>query len=201
MASADKPEFPPLLKPGLHRVQTLDLRRLCVEAFPRSGTRPIIMQGLQRLIAILESRRITGELWVDGSFLTEKIDPEDVDIVLRIESEFVDRASTKQHATLEWFARADLKPDFLCDSYALVEFPTTDPRHAIGQHWRTYWFDLFGTSRRKEPKGIAVLDLPTNTGFLLRMMAHHRHLQRCAGSRIQPPPGTIPRRCTHEPPT
>ncbi len=35
------------------------------------------MAGLEAVIKRLVDTRIEGELWIDGSFLTEKIDPGD----------------------------------------------------------------------------------------------------------------------------
>ena len=52
---------------------------------------------------------IVGELWINGSFLTEKVDPEDVDASLRISSALWDNASEEQRAVLEWLASVDLK--------------------------------------------------------------------------------------------
>jgi len=55
---------------------TLDaLRELCVTPFPLSNTRPAIMAGLEQLLQDLINYGISADVWIDGSFLTEKIDP------------------------------------------------------------------------------------------------------------------------------
>jgi hypothetical protein len=40
---------------------------------------------VQRLV----DAKIDGEIWADGSFLTEKIDPKDVDVIVRIDGHAV----------------------------------------------------------------------------------------------------------------
>lgn len=80
----DKEEFPPLLEPGFHVTTLADLRSGCVTAFPLSKSRAQIMDGLEKFVDMLRSEGIVGDLWIDGSFMTQKLDPEDVDIVLSV---------------------------------------------------------------------------------------------------------------------
>ena len=62
-----------------------NVEQVCVDPFSLSSTRPIICKGLDVLVTVLELCDVVGELWVDGSFLTEKINPKDVDVVLRVD--------------------------------------------------------------------------------------------------------------------
>ena len=93
-SSAD--EFPPLLPEGRHPMSIEVLRQQCVERFPLSRTRAKIMAGLAEVIERLIQHRVVGELWVDGSFLTEKINPGDVDVVLRVPSSVYDDGTSEQ---------------------------------------------------------------------------------------------------------
>lgn len=67
-----------------------DLEKLCVQSnmFRTSNTRSTIMQGLRHVVDTLSNEAIPGEVWVDGSFLTKKIDPADVDILLSVRDGF-----------------------------------------------------------------------------------------------------------------
>ena len=134
------------------------LRQQCVDRFPLSRTRARIMTGLTEVIERLSQYRVAGELWVDGSFLTEKINPGDVDIVLRVQSQVYDDGTTEQRETIDWIGE-NLKEYNLCDSYVFPEFPEDDPSYSLGKERRDYWNDLFGHSRGGMPKGIAVIDL------------------------------------------
>jgi hypothetical protein len=43
------------------------------------------MDGLDTIVGKLIAARIVGDFWVNGSFLTQKIDPEDTDVVLHVD--------------------------------------------------------------------------------------------------------------------
>jgi hypothetical protein len=60
------------------------LRRLAVDRFPYSFTRHTVMTSLESVVAHINQSSIAGQIWVDGSFLTEKLEPEDVDMLLAI---------------------------------------------------------------------------------------------------------------------
>jgi hypothetical protein len=55
-----------------------DLEELCVRRFPQSRTGEEIVNGLRSVIQRAVQTGIDGEVWINGSFLTEKIDPADV---------------------------------------------------------------------------------------------------------------------------
>ena len=154
----DKQEFPPLLPEGLHPVSLEQLKEMCVTNFPLSSTRERIMIGLERLISELKTRNVCTEVWVDGSFLTEKTNPEDVDLVLCADGQVYDEGTEEQRALLSSVGE-NLKAELNCDSYIFLEYPQGHPLYEMGLEMREYWLRQFGTSRRDEPKGIALLEV------------------------------------------
>jgi hypothetical protein len=97
------PDFPPLLAVGWHPMSLPELRRLCVDPFPSSVTRDAIMGGLEVVAARLIQSRVVGDLWIDGSFLTEKINPKDSDVALCIDSpSMFEFGSLEQRETIKW---------------------------------------------------------------------------------------------------
>ena len=102
-----KEDFPPLLADGL-KVRTLEeIDALCVDAFPLSSTRKRLMAGLRAMVDRLVDVGIQGNLWIDGSFLTTKTDPDDVDIVLELSQATTDNLPEAQANTLSWFASVE----------------------------------------------------------------------------------------------
>lgn len=151
--------FSSLLSLGWHPLSIVELRRLCVDKFPLSNTRERIMQGLEEIIRRLCAKDIVGELWVNGSFLTEKIDPDDVDVVLFVEVTFLESATTEQAEAINW-VNSNLKDSFCCDSYVSIEYPQSHPQHSYGEYWRAYWTRQWGFDQDDNPaKGIAVVSL------------------------------------------
>lgn len=160
MPSADdKEDFPPLLPVGRHPTELETLKQLCVDAFPASATRRPIMAGLLCVVRQLSRLGIIGELWVDGSFLTSKVDPEDVDVVLSLQSDFADRCNPEQTEAVLWVA-GDLHDSHKCHSFVLVQWPEGHPRYWDGHYSYVYWMKQWGFDRAECRKGIAVVQLP-----------------------------------------
>ncbi|MDM4014962.1 DUF6932 family protein [Roseiconus lacunae] len=158
---SDKPEFPPLLPEGQHSFTLSELERKCVHAFKESATREKIFDGVCHLIDKLSSAGLSGDFWLDGSFLTKKIDPADADIVLVIDHVQLDDATEEQILILDWFGDPGRKLDLLCDNYIALWYPSDHDRFEHGQTQLTYWNNWWGTARNGEKKGFAVLNVST----------------------------------------
>lgn len=158
MVSASKVEYPPLLPVGFHPMTLGEVRQLCVTRFPLSKTRDKIMHGLEVVIKTLRQEGIVADVWVDGSFLTEKIDPEDSDIVVRIENDVYVKGNPQQKSVIAWINN-NLKASLLCDSYVHVEYPQGHALYSEGEWMRAYWIRQFGFSRGEEYKGMAVIQV------------------------------------------
>jgi len=139
-----------------------DMRTRFVEAFPLSQTRGAIIDGLAAVVQRLSCVRIVGHLWADGSFLTRKIDPDDVDLLLRITGEFFDNATVEQREAIVWYVQGDLKASHHCDCYVSIDWPCDHPAYMESEWWRAYWIKQYGFSRGVQMKGIAVIELPGN---------------------------------------
>jgi hypothetical protein len=154
-----KPEFPPLLPAGFHTMTVAEVRDLCVTPFTSSLTRRGIFDGLIDLVRQISEAGVDGEIWLDGSFLTNKIDPIDVDCLLRVGSDDYDNDAAKR-AVIDWASHEDRLDSHSCDSYKWVEYDAGHPLFAISEDTRRYWSDWYGMSRKKVEKGIAVVLLP-----------------------------------------
>lgn len=159
-----KAEFPPLLVPGFHEVSLEELHQLTVEnpRFPLSKTRAQIMKHLWTVAGCLCRWGIFADLWIDGSFLTEKIDPSDVDFVVVLPVGFLDTITQEQEKVLDWLCEDSTQPakkTFSCDSYALYETDPSDPGHSDYLTMDAYWKKTFGHSIRGVQKGMALVRL------------------------------------------
>lgn len=153
-----KVEYTPLLSLGFHTKTLKELRDLCVNAFPTSRSRTIIMDVLDEIVSELIDKKVEGEVWVDGSFVTEKPEPEDSDILLYFSGEFFDNGTPEQRNLIKAIGD-NLKADFLCDSYILSYYPQGHEWYNELEWWKAYWIRQFGFSREDKPKGIAVIKL------------------------------------------
>lgn len=145
MEVPDKDDSRPLLGPGFHEIPE-DVWGLCfVAGFPESATRDHLLRKLQSLIDLLRQLGLTGEAWLDGSFLTDKTNPKDTDLVIFVDPLLVLPDHAWAHidalfSSREAYARYD------CDAYLV---------NINDFHKRAYWRGLF-TFMRDEvtPKGI-----------------------------------------------
>jgi hypothetical protein len=160
MTGEEKEEFPPLLPLGFHPMDIAQIRELCVSQFPRSATRQEIMTGLEAVLSRLNASGLALEVWIDGSFVTEKLDPEDSDIAVRYWGHELDSASPDQLEIIEWAASTQPQFDHKCHCFPFPEWRKTDSLHDHGQWRRAYWLRQFGFSRQDQPKGLAVVELP-----------------------------------------
>jgi hypothetical protein len=117
------------------------------------------MDGLHDVLRDLSAAGITGEVWVDGSFVTEKIDPEDADLLIRVSSDQYD-ADPAKRAAVDWAADAKRAETHSCDVYKWIEYSRGHPLFALSEDDRNFWTNWYGQSRKGEPKGIAILTLP-----------------------------------------
>ena len=109
------------------------------------------MVGLRAMVGLLTVDGIRGNLWVDGSFITKKLEPDDVDVVLEL-SESTEITPEQRHR-LKWFGSrqpADVtqkRADYWCDCYVTL----------LSKHH--YWLRQFGRDRSANPKGVIVLHI------------------------------------------
>jgi hypothetical protein len=90
-----------------------------------------------------ELKKLCGDIeliqWIDGSFITKKEDPNDIDLVT-----FLDSDSTKSiHHLLENFKEPLSKTVYGVDAYILYTYSRDDKRYFFQQSDRAYWIDRF----------------------------------------------------------
>lgn len=138
-----------------------EIRTLCVIGFPVSKVRSEIMAGFQAIYERAASVGLEGEIWLDGSFLTRKIDPGDVDFIILTEAHFRDSGTPEQQEFIEWLIanENDPKLSFLCHTDVVLLYPPDSPWVGLNESSKKHWEEnVYGFSvASREPKGIAVV--------------------------------------------
>ena len=147
-----KPEFPNLLQPGFHQFALTDLHDKFVMPFPASIRRQPLLDGLLSFIQEMKSLAIAGELWFDGSFITEKLDPDDVDLVLVLEENSVNSLTAiEQKRLARLLHNPSASMQYHCDVYCVLSNDIV---------MISYWRGWYGFKRDgKTPKGIGLIEL------------------------------------------
>lgn len=157
-SSRHKDEFPPLLNPGLHTMSAGDLKKLVVDDFPLSKRRQALWDNFVAIAAHLKNLKIPCDIWIDGSFLTKKIDPDDIDFVVDVPVSILDAATIAQAAFLKKLSAMAFCANEKLHSFIMFEAPAMHKGHAKSIELHSQWKRDFGISYvKKEPKGIAIL--------------------------------------------
>ena len=119
------------------------------------------MSGFEEVVRKLSDGGIAGDLWVNGSFLTQKIDPIDIDASLRLQFDVWNNRSPEQQVILDWFESPDRLSEQFSHLYMWIEYPQGHPDYWHGEYMHAYWMKQWGFSRGEEVKGMAVIILPS----------------------------------------
>ena len=143
------------LDPGIHDVELSAIEEHLVRGFPTSTTRPRIIDGYKRHRTDLETLNIELEQLLNGSFVSTKNDPGDIDLVCFADADTVDRLSPADQIKFRALTLgSSTKSTHLCDAYFCPTVPETDPRYLMVRQNRKYWMGEFGYDRQERPKGI-----------------------------------------------
>lgn len=133
-----------------------DIERYLVAPFPHSTTRRYIFNNLLAFIETLSPDHYS-KIWLDGSFCTQKENPNDIDCLVFIspqeESRFQFQRINSEHLVYK-NNKLDVYP---CFDKELVQ--TNDEAYPIYQKMQDYWQEMFGNDRAGNPKAIIELKI------------------------------------------
>jgi hypothetical protein len=139
--------YTPLFPPGIHDIVETEFDNRFVSGFPTSSTRKRLSKGLCEYIEALRPIGVGFELWIDGSFTTDKADPSDVDLILFASKSDLAGLSADCKTMLRGLLdKASSKSKYGCDVYFA---------HSEDTPLRSYWRGWFGFDRDEKPKGLA----------------------------------------------
>ena len=142
------PDHQPLFKPGFHDINVEDLENHFVQPFNDSSRREFLTEKLRYFITRLKELETNLEIWLDGSYVTDKTEPGDIDLIVFIEPKDVNALSEDKKNT---FSNLFGNPRLMKIRYNLdIFFAPKD------QQSDDYWKGTFGFSRQDNtPKGIS----------------------------------------------
>jgi hypothetical protein len=132
------------------------LESLTVKAFSSRDRREVLFASFHAWCDRLKNLGVRGRLWVDGSFLTEKLEPSDIDCV----SLDLNLDPNRIHTEAELAAlRQLLDHDYAKANYNLDFYLDYPPPEKL-MHSEAYWKGLFGFQHdRVSAKGFVELTL------------------------------------------
>lgn len=122
-----------------------EVEQFFVEAIQKSETRKRLwLNFLEFTKRLQEEIAPIFIVWLDGSFVTEKLNPRDIDAVFMLDH----RVCEQKKSILEqsWF-NAENKQTKGLDLYYSIEYPKTHKRHFLTHLNHLYWLDIYGHTR------------------------------------------------------
>ena len=129
---------------GRHSVTVDEFYEHFVTAFPSSKTRERLYQRWARHREALSSVLPVRAQWIDGSYVTSKVDPADIDVVSLMDGEAYDRLAPTVRSLVEpLIAGKATKAVWGMDSYPVFRWPAGHPFESATQQaeleWDTFW--------------------------------------------------------------
>lgn len=145
-----KKEYEPLLPAGIHEVTLDQLRSDFVESFPMSNRRKEIYNRFLDFLRLIIMIDVIEEIWIDGSCVTKKNEPDDIDAVAFASATTVNSLSNDKQNTMEMIFNDPIttKIRFMTD----IRFCTIED-----QNLRSYWRGWYCFTRDEKPKGAIAL--------------------------------------------
>jgi hypothetical protein len=149
------PPFTPagVLPTGRYACTAAEIDARFVQGYATSTTRMPLFNGWRRLDATARAILPPVEQWIDGGFVEDKNDPQDIDLCVLLDGETFDRLPAPARSALSLLFLNNAKALFGCDPYVIFTYPTGHPSHDSYLRARGYWDLWWGHTRSVGPKG------------------------------------------------
>ncbi|WP_432207224.1 DUF6932 family protein [Hymenobacter defluvii] len=144
-----KTSWTPISPSGFHSISQADLWTYFVEPFDEraQSKRIYLTRRLESYLADLRRTGLQMEIWLDGSFTTRCVEPDDIDLVVVLSFREILGLTIEQQNVLNVLVneRERVRLRYECDVYYI-------DRNNITEHDR--WTRLFSTNHDGSEKGI-----------------------------------------------
>lgn len=148
---------------GFHKINIPTFIENFVDSYPTSKTRREIFEGYCKYCRILSTFNFVNKQWINGSYVTKKLDPNDIDIVYIVDSKAID--SNKFLISYIKKLKSDYDTvweKYKCDTHFITEYPEGDYRRMMFEKSAAFWTDVkegkYTNDRYDVSKGIVELE-------------------------------------------
>lgn len=129
-----------------------------VDNFGHSKSRKVIFDNYEKYLSDFKTEiDSTFKNWVNGSFTTTKINPNDIDVVNIVNHS--EEINQNTHLLAKFLTQGGSKDRYYVDGYFVPVYPPNDPRFAITEQFLTYWACWFGHDRENRAKALIELSI------------------------------------------
>ncbi len=131
---------------SLIELDLADFQNHFVDIFPKSETRQKIFANFMDYIHDFQREIIPSfKIWIDGSYTTKKLNPNDIDFVVFIPHDIY---AKYELLILEKYKTKGAAKFFSVDAYSIIVFPENDSNFVLTQYDTVYWRSWFSKTAR-----------------------------------------------------
>ncbi len=150
------------LKPyEIIKISFEDFQEVFVNSFDKDSRRHLLLEKYLNYLQDF-SQILNGNFyqWIDGSFVTTKYNPRDIDLVSIIHFEDFEMNSKK---ISDKFVSLNARKLYVVDAYVVADYPESHPKYSFTHTDLLYWKDLFSQTKvnrakRQYPKGFVQIN-------------------------------------------
>jgi predicted nucleotidyltransferase len=147
-------EFEPLYSAGFHDISIEKLDDIFVLPFADKDRREYLTNRFRAFFDKFSELGINVEIWLDGSYSTQKENPGDIDILIVFDENELNQLPQDKITLLNELTDRNLsKIRYSIDVLSML---------SNNEERRSYWRGWFGFSRTEQPKGIPRLYYGSN---------------------------------------
>jgi hypothetical protein len=149
-----------LLPPGGHPATLDEVYERFVAPYHKSQRRKLIYDMWLHHRGALAHLIPIDEQWVDGSFVTNILEPGDIDVVSVLDGPAYDALSEPVQLLADSLLSGKYTRGYWrCDSIPIFRYPDDDPRHQIETDARQIYGDLFSSTKLdNQSKGYLIVN-------------------------------------------
>lgn len=135
-----------------------------VDQFPNSDTRKEIIGEYKKHCNEVVSYGIVNEQWVNGSYITIKDDPSDIDMLFEVDGTELDNRNLKETMD-DVIDNAQARSNLRCDSHYISKYPESEKEYDLYREYIDTKIKFLGmlwnSDRDYNLKGIIKFDIST----------------------------------------
>ncbi|WP_422343171.1 DUF6932 family protein [Parasphingorhabdus sp.] len=135
-----KHDYDQIFSPGRHHLDLSEFKKQIVDNVGGEN-RKKIWREFEKFYAKLNDLKIDCDLWIDGSFITKKPEPSDIDLSLMIDEKQYDKLSEAALKFLFLLDDADQKYEGFIDAFVCIVYPKGHKQRIVDNpdEWARQW--------------------------------------------------------------
>lgn len=139
--------------PGIINILLDEFKNIYVDDFINSTTRQTIFNKWQVYVSDFKDQiSLNFKQWVNGSYVTDKMNPRDIDLVNLID--YTNELNNKMDLISNFLTHGGSKDKYKVDGYFVQIYSPDDARYSLTLGWLNYWKNWFGHDRQKREKAL-----------------------------------------------